>query len=143
MGKGGRPSSYSLDLAARFCQQIGEGKTLRAVCNTNGMPDWHTIHRWLDKHEEFRMQYTRARDLCMQAWEHKLVEIAHDESRDLQPDGKGGFRSDNTAVNRDRLKIDSYKWLMSKMAPKKYGDLTKLEVGGVDGVPLVIEYKPK
>ena len=41
---------------------------------------------------------------------------------------------DGEHVQRARLRIDSRKWLMSKMAPKKYGD--RIEVGGNSDTPL-------
>lgn len=48
---------------------------------------------------------------------------------------KGG--SDTGAVQRNRLRVDSRKWLLSKLAPKKYGD--RLTVSGDDDNPVVIQ----
>lgn len=38
---------------------------------------------------------------------------------------------------RDRLRIDTRKWLASKLKPKKYGD--KIEHSGPEGGPLVVQ----
>lgn len=40
------------------------------------------------------------------------------------------------AIARARLRVDTRKWLMSKMAPKKYGD--KLELAGDAKAPLTV-----
>lgn len=73
----------------------------------------------------------------MAAWEDDIDQIASNETRDLQPDGKGGFKSDNTFVNRDRLRIDTKKWIMCKRMPHIYGDKIQQEVTGKDGKDLI------
>jgi hypothetical protein len=40
-------------------------------------------------------------------------------------------------VQKQSLRVDTRKWLLSKMAPKKYGD--KLELTGDDKSPLTIQ----
>jgi hypothetical protein len=47
------------------------------------------------------------------------------------PDG----RKDWAAVQKHKLQVDTRKWLLSKLAPKKYGE--KLEISGDDKSPLV------
>jgi hypothetical protein len=43
----------------------------------------------------------------------------------------------SVAVQRARLKVDTRKWLLSKLQPKKYGDTASLKLGGdPDGVPI-------
>jgi hypothetical protein len=62
----------------------------------------------------------------------EIREIAFDDSRDVS----GELAMPNpTAVNRDRLKVDSLKWMLGKMLPKKYGDKVEMEHTG--GVTLV------
>lgn len=46
---------------------------------------------------------------------------------------KGGL--DSAAVQKQRLQVDTRKWLLSKLAPKKYGE--KLELSGDPAAPLV------
>mgnify|MGYP000426269079 FL=1 len=40
---------------------------------------------------------------------------------------------DSTAVQRNRLRVDARKWLLSKMVPKKYGDKLVQEHTGANG----------
>ncbi len=37
---------------------------------------------------------------------------------------------DNVIVQRDRLRVDSRKWLLAKLQPKKYGDKLDIEHSG-------------
>ena len=50
-------------------------------------------------------------------------------------DGQGNTEVvfDSTAVQRNRLRVDTRKWLLSKLAPKKYGDKVLNEHTGAYG----------
>ena len=43
---------------------------------------------------------------------------------------------DPVAVQRNKLRVDARKWVLSKLAPKKYGD--KLELSGDKNAPLAL-----
>lgn len=62
--------------------------------------------------------------------EEQILEIADDSSRDKTTDSEGNERTDWEVVQRSRLRVDSRKWLMSKMCPRKYSD--KLDVAGIE-----------
>src|SRR5215831_13395101 len=60
--------------------------------------------------------------------------IATTESRpvvDQAPDGRSKTVANHAKVQRDRLKVDSLKWIASRLFPKRYGD--KMELLGQDG----------
>ena len=103
----GRPTDYNDEIAAHICGEIASGRSLRSVCREEGMPALSSVFLWLSKHERFSDQYAKAQQDRTNAFAEELVEIADDTSGDPQ---------------RDRLRLDTRKWLMSKMAPKKYGD---------------------
>jgi hypothetical protein len=46
---------------------------------------------------------------------------------------------DHEHINRSRLKIDSRKWLLSKLLPSKFGDRVAAELTGADGRAIRIE----
>lgn len=111
------------------------------------MPDAKTIFTWLKERPEFLAQYARAKEIQMEFYADEIKDISDDESRDFQVeevyDNAGNVlrritRSDNTAVNRARLRVDSRKWLMSKLAPKKFGDVQKHEHSGPEGGPIPV-----
>lgn len=110
----GRHSEYTPEIGAHICSEIAAGRSLRSICDDEGMPNKSTVFRWLARHPEFRDQYSRAQEDRTAAMAEEIIEIADDE----------GIAD----VQRARLRVDARKWLMSKMAPKKYGD--KVAIGG-------------
>lgn len=117
----GRPSTYSEDIAARICAEMAEGKSIRAICRADDMPGLATVFGWLARHKTFAEQYARAQQDRIAAWAEELVDIADEPIEDVQ---------------RSRLKVDTRKWLMSKLAPKKYGDRLVAEHTGPNGGPI-------
>lgn len=117
-----RPSEYTQETAERICVLLAEGKSLRAVCKVEGMPDRETVRRWLDTHESFAAKYAHARDLGLDERAEKLREDIAEET-DLQ---------------RARLIFDYEKWFLSKLAPKKYGEKVTQELTGEGGGPVQI-----
>jgi len=130
----GRPPVVTPDIIEQVFSRMAEGESERSIFRDPDMPAWSTWTLYKHKNvgdgsNEFSVQYAHAREAMFESIAENLVTFASDESRDLQPDGKGGFKSDNTAVNRDRLKVDTWKWLLSKRCSKKYGDKVSLEAG--------------
>lgn len=57
-----------------------------------------------------------------------IIEIADDSGLDVTLDAESGApRVDGEAIQRAKLRVDTRKWLMSKVAPHRYGD--KVDVG--------------
>lgn len=123
--KKGRPSVYSKEIAKKICNAISNSeKGLRHICKSNtSFPDVATIMRWLadDSKKDFREQYARARELQADFMADKMLEIADDDSRD-----EIAFVGINN-VQRAKVRVDTRKWLLSKLAPKKYGDKLELD----------------
>ena len=134
--KKGRPSLYSDKLAAKICQRLAEGESLRAICRDQAMPDKATVLRWLgdEKNAGFRDQYAHAREMQADRFAEEILEIADDTSEDWSTDKDGKKTLDHEHVQRSRLRIDTRKWLMARMAPKKYGD--KMQHTGDGGGPI-------
>lgn len=104
---------------------------MREICRQDEMPDKSTVMRWLHAHEDFRDQYARAKEIGIEALAEDILDIADDASNDWMErhDSEGantGWQFNGEAARRSQIRIDSRKWLLSKLAPKKYGD--KLEV---------------
>lgn len=138
----GRPSDYTQELADRICEQLAEGKSLRSICRADDMPEARTVFRWLRIHEEFCQQYTRAKEESADAHSEDMLDIADDASNDWMaandPDNPG-YRVNGEHIQRSRLRIETRKWLASKLKPKKYGDRVGLEHSGPDGSPLIVQ----
>lgn len=127
----GRPSSYSDDIAQRILAGLEEGKSLRAVCREDGMPSPTAVLSWMEKPEysAFSEQYTRVRTRAYQLLADEIIEISDDSEGDII-DTEHGPKVDAERVARSKLRVDSRKWMLSKMLPKVYGDKLDLNHSG-------------
>jgi hypothetical protein len=114
--------SYTPELADLICTRLSEGESLRSICRDPGMPTEGTVRGWaLRNHDSFDARYRQARLLQLDAWADEILDIADQETRDP----------------RDRqVRVDTRKWLMSKIAPKRYGE--RLLVAGEAENPLQV-----
>lgn len=122
----GRPSKYSDKLAARICERLAEGRSLREICGSDDMPPESTVRQWVvDDREGFSAQYARAREAQADLMAEEILDIADNASNDWMErngDDNEGWQVNGEHIQRSRLRVDSRKWLMSKLKPKKYGD---------------------
>ena len=127
--KGGRPSTYTQELADLICEELALGKSMRSVCTEESMPAMSTVFKWLREIKEFSEQYEKAKQEATDAMAEDLLHIADTpvlgEIKTTKPDGTVEIKQDEMLGHR-RLQIDTRKWLMAKMKPKKYGE--KLDV---------------
>ena len=122
----GRPSTYNEEITDRICNLMTGGMSLRKICMQDDFPDAATVYRWLDKYEEFRDKYARAREAATEDMLEEILEIA--DSTEIDPNDK-------------RVRIDTRKWAMGKLKPKKYGERQIVDVGNKEGETLKVESK--
>jgi len=145
----GRPSDYTPELATKIFAQLAEGYSLRTVCKPDDMPSKTTIFRWLSLSndaewaKDFRDQYARAKQEAADALADEILDIADDGSNDWMLVHKGNssyYAVDNEAVQRSKLRVETRKFLMAKMKPKKYGEKLDLTSRGkrIETTPLVV-----
>ena len=127
-------SIFTSALFTTVCDRISKGESLRAVCRDPEMPAKATVLRWLREMPDLRDQYAAARDDLMEYWASDIIEIADDGTLDtmagLNKYGDEVMVPNHANVQRDRLRIDARKWLLSKLAPRKYGDRLEVEHSG-------------
>lgn len=103
-----RPTEYTQEKADKICALITEGKTIRFICNEEDMPAVETFYRWLRTFPEFQEQYAHAKQDQADALVEEILDIAD--------------MADTQDVQVARLRVDTRKWVASKMKAKKYGD---------------------
>lgn len=110
----GRPQQYNEELAKRICQKIACGESLRSICANQDMPARGTVIRWVltKDNKGFRDQFDAACQGRAELWAEELVDLAD--------------ATDPGEVQKAKLKIETRKWVMSKLLAQRYGD--KLEV---------------
>lgn len=123
----GRPSIYTQELADKICEQLSRGISLRTVCLAEEMPDAATIFRWFRTNEEFCKQYARAKEESADAMAEEILDLS-DGAIDIIK--KGAEKKSSALGQAVRLQVDTRKWIMSKMKPKKYGDKLDLTSDG-------------
>jgi hypothetical protein len=143
--KVGRPTDYSLALAAVICDRLSDGESLRAICKDPDMPGKSTVFEWLAAIPEFADLYARAREEQAETLAAEIVAIADEECTMVRA-SKHGARADDpesgevevvfdaTAVARNRLRVDARKWVAAKLKPRVYGD--KLALTDGEGKPV-------
>lgn len=132
----GRPTDYNADLAAEICQRISDGNSLRRICKADDMPNAATIYKWIGKYPAFNEQYARACVDRADAIFEEAIEIADDSANDFI-ETEDGQKLNSEHVQRSRLRVDTRKWFVSKLNPKKYGEKVQTEHTGADGGPII------
>lgn len=140
----GRPTIYTEDLAKEICRRIMSPESLRSVCRDEAMPARSTVHKWLSENETFSDQYAHACVIRADEIHDEMFEIADDGSNDwMEITGKDGeslgWKVNGEAVQRSKLRVDTRKWSLARMSPKKYGDRAALELTGKDGGPVEVK----
>ncbi len=109
----GRPTGYSNELADRICEAVANSQSgLRKTLERDPqLPAFGTVQDWLQRHAYFSQVFAQAKQAQLQAMAEDIVDLASDDT--LDPHDK-------------RIRIDTRKWLLSKLIPKTYGD--KLDV---------------
>lgn len=119
----GRPSDYTQELADLICERIAtHGIGLKKLCEMyDDMPEKITIRRWCLKYPQFRSQYAHAKSLQIETLIDEIIDIADDSTGDTIITEQGKSVCNNEFIARSKVRIDTRKWLASKLAPKIYG----------------------
>ena len=133
--KRGRPTKYNNKLGKKICERISAGESVREIVKDDKMPSSSTIFRWLldERYKLFWEQYEKARNIQAELMFEELLEIADNGSNDwvlrTGNEDKEWWIQNGEAMSRSRLRVDTRKWYLSKVLPKKFGeklDLTSL-----------------
>jgi hypothetical protein len=106
-----------------------KGLSAFKACEAAGLSQ-STFNLWVNEDAELAAEYARAREDLIERIANEVIELS-DADVGMLPDGK----KDWAAVQKHKLQVDTRKWLLSKLAPKKYGD--RLELAGDPANPLV------
>lgn len=107
---------------------IDGGMSCYQACKAAGVPN-STFTVWRNNDKDLDARYARAHE--------ELINKMADEIISISDDPVGSTESgatDSGAVQKQRLQIDSRKWLLAKIAHKTYGE--KIELSGDPDKPL-------
>jgi hypothetical protein len=108
-------TSFSDEIAELIIDRMCEGQTLAAVCRENSITR-RTVYKWLHQHPGFANKYAMAQQMLADCLFDQILEIADGLKPDPSATGKDNWR----AVDAARLKIESRKYLCSRLYPLRY-----------------------
>jgi hypothetical protein len=140
------PPTYDQAKVDKALKLISEGQSVRNACLDCGLVR-PTFILWVLKNVAgLSDQYARAREAQMEALEDEILAIADDSQKDTttRRDAQGNEYEvpDHEWIARSKLRVDARRWLMSKIAPKKYGDRSETLVSGDPSRPIRIRIDP-
>ena len=110
------------------------------------MPDRGTVRNWLAdpghvvKYPGFADRYAGACQDRADLLFDEILAIADDPSGDwverTTRDGETHVVGDHDHIHRSRLRVDTRKWILSKMLPRQFGDRATIGLEGPGGGPL-------
>jgi hypothetical protein len=141
--KGTMHDPYSADEKAaivdRICERISHGESFYKISQEK---DWCisrvVFHEWIEADQKLANKYAKAINSRTEKMADELLEIADDGKNDWMASNdpnNPGYKHNGEHSQRSRLRLDTRKWLMSKMLPKKYGDRVEHSIGGSDSLP--------
>lgn len=143
----GRPQEYDRDKIMDYiCDALatssrGLGNILKeAEGKLDKVPSYSQIMRWIDEDEALRDRYARAKESQADYMADEMLDIADDGRNDWmkrhQSNGESVDVINNEVIQRSKIRIDTRKWLASKLKPKKYSEKLQTEHSGPDGGPI-------
>lgn len=110
------PVLYDPALALAICEEIASGKSLKKICEVQGMPTRQTVYKWLSVYPKFFDAYERAREISAQSIEDEALDMA----RVLvdQNDFSG------TKVQAYNIAMQQLRWSAGHRDPNRYGSHT-------------------
>ena len=113
-------SKYSDEIFKTILARVATSKdSLQVICAECGITRG-TFYNWKRDNQERLDMYTRAKEEQADYLAELMIEVAFEDADDEKP-----FVGTNH-IQRDRLKVDTLKFIASKLKPKLYGD--KLDV---------------
>lgn len=121
-------ADYQKRIVEIVCGVVSESTLgIRRICDglrekDKTFPAARTIRTWIDENPEFAALYARAKQVQLHNLADQIIEISDDDSQDEIFTDEGKRLLNAEFVQRSKLRVDSRKWLLSKLMPKVYGD---------------------
>ena len=151
--KRGRPVVYKGDkkqgaidfILARIATSRDSLKTICA--GSDNLPTVDTFFVWLKESPELADHYARAKEAQADVIAEEMLDISDNGTNDYMERQAGngdnvGWQLNGEHVQRSKLRIETRKWLLGKLRPKRYGDTVRQEITGANGGALNVTVTP-
>lgn len=127
--KTGRPHGYTEEKALEICELVADGHSINKISKMPDMPARSTILKWFRDVPGFSDMYMRAKEIGFEVLADEIIDIA-DAVENIDKD----------ECRRHQLMIETRKWLLAKLQPRKYGErVTQEIVGNREEAPVQVE----
>jgi hypothetical protein len=107
----------------RVIEDVYRGRSLQSLIQDDfRLISYEDFLRWVRRDPERHERFKEAQEMRTEFLAGEILEIA-DGVEAVDP-------TSNDTVNRDKLRIDTRKWLMSAHNKKRYGEVKQVELGG-------------
>jgi hypothetical protein len=128
----GRPTNYTPEIGEYVAEQLSLGRSLKNIVDTAraqdpNFPDYSSFLKFAcDPDHHFFEIHRFGRELQWRRYAEQVVEISDDATNDYMvqegKDGEMSWKINGEHIQRSRLRVDTRKWLLSRVLPKEYGD---------------------
>ena len=129
-----KPEDRHVILKPVWLLMAEEGLSMVRACEKLGL-SYRRATEWLDADPSLPPKYARAmQDRAL--WHHEeMLRIADTTQVGvITKTGKDGIEvTTKDMIEHRRLQVETRKWILARMDPKRYGDKTSTEVSGPDG----------
>ena len=119
---------WPLDELENVLARIAVGRTVRQAFDDCGISRDRlgSLYRVFLYDKAVRKMYDEAREMQAESFADDIIDISDSTMKDRDDNGK----IDHEVINRDRLRVDSRKWLSGKWNLKRFGDNKHVQVDG-------------
>lgn len=132
----GKPSVYTEEIANEILLRLMENENLKDMLKEPHMPSLGTVMKWRrENYNNFGADYMMAFEARLWYAAEEILSIADDATNDyVEKESKSGkfIAFDAEHVQRSKLRIDSRKWLLSKLV-SKFNDKSTIDHTSSDG----------
>ena len=118
-----------------ICSRIALGESVRKILSEDRdqdiLPSRKTFYEWLAQNKSLCDQYATFLEIRSDDMADEMLNIADEFGNDTITLEDGRVIENARIIARDRLRVDTRKWLLSKLHPKKYGD--RVDIQSSDG----------
>lgn len=123
-----------------------EGRSVRDILKEKWAPSPSTFFQWLEDDEKKAKQYARACEIRADVLFDEMLSVAFtpEIGETLKVVQKGSNKeiekTKGDMLGHRRLKVDTIKWAISRISPKKYGERLDLTSKGakIDATPSLV-----
>lgn len=112
MGRPPRPQSEIDQIQSQILLDLEAGTSAKKSCEAIGISQ-NTLYEWIRNDPSFKEKYARARDQYSDSVFDGMIDLADGATAET--------------ANAVKLQIETRKWVLGRMKPRKYGDTIKID----------------